>query len=274
MQPTIVTIIDTTELASVTVLIFNWNSGQLLSECLKHLLMQTVRPARVIVLDNASADPSVDALGLCSNVTLQRAGTNLGFAAGNNRILAECDSEFIALLNPDAFPEPVWLENLLRATLANPDVASFGSRQLNYANTEYLDGIGDSYHVSGLVWRERYGEKLQSTDFEPREIFSPCAAAALYRRQAVMDVGGFDEDFFCYKEDVDLAWRLRLYGWKTMYQPEAIAFHDRTSGESTTLNYIGIIRERLKINKFSSSQINELLSIDTLPTNSLAFGFE
>jgi GT2 family glycosyltransferase len=155
----------------------------------------------------------------------------LGFAAGNNLALAGCNSEFIALLNPDAFPEPDWLEKLLASASSNPDVVAFGSRQLDQSNPEYLDGIGDNYHMSGLVWRERHGVQQLPSDLIQREIFSPCAAAALYRRQAVVDVGGFDEDFFCYVEDVDLGFRLRLAGYKTMYVPDAIVHH---VGSATT----------------------------------------
>ncbi len=216
---------DKNKFPSVTVLIVNWNSGGLLSECLRCLAIQSVLPEQVFICDNASSDGSADIVESFANITLKRAATNLGFSAGNNLLLSECNSEFIALLNPDAFPEPDWLEKLLKAALDNPDVAAFGSRQLDQCNPENLDGIGDSYHMSGLVWRERYGMKQQSGDLVAREIFSPCAAAALYRRQVVVDVGGFDEDYFCYVEDVDLGFRLRLAGHKAMYIPEAVVHH-------------------------------------------------
>ena len=225
MCPNIISETDKTNTAPVTILIVNWNSGELLTKCLEHLMLQTVKPVRVRVLDNASSDDSADIVSSFENVTLDKSDTNLGFAAGNNRILAECDSEFIALLNPDAFPEQDWLENLLKAALVNPEIAAFGSRQLDQSNPEYLDGIGDNYHMSGLVWRQRHGVKQQATDLEQTEIFSPCAAAALYRRQAFLDVGGFDEDFFCYLEDIDLGFRLRLAGHHAMYVPDAIVHH-------------------------------------------------
>jgi GT2 family glycosyltransferase len=79
--------------------------------------------------------------------------------------------------------------------------------------------------MSGLAWRNRHGARQQAQDLVAREIFSPCAAAALYRRQALVDLGGFDEDFFCYQEDVDLGFRLRLAGHKAMYVPEAVVHH-------------------------------------------------
>lgn len=217
--------------SSVTVMVVNWNSGTLLQECLKKLSGQTVIPQRVLVVDNASSDHSAACAGQLAGVKLLQMSVNLGFAAGNNHALAECDTEFVALLNPDAFPELDWLERLLAAASAYPDAAAFGSRQLCQGNPEVLDGIGDTYHMSGLVWRERYGVRLQARDLAPQEIFSPCAAAALFRRQALVDVGGFDDDYFCYIEDVDLGFRLRLAGHKAMYVPDAVVHH---VGSATT----------------------------------------
>lgn len=215
----------------VTIVIVNWNSGALLTECLRHLEAQTVLSERVLVVDNASTDDSASGTEAFASVTVRRMNANLGFAAGNNIALADCTTEFVALLNPDAFPEPDWLERLLAAASAYPDVDAFGSRQLCQGDPEVLDGIGDGYHMSGLVWRERYGARQQAGDLVSREIFSPCAAAAIYRRQALMDVGGFDEDFFCYVEDIDLGFRLRLTGHKAMYVPDAVVHH---VGSATT----------------------------------------
>jgi GT2 family glycosyltransferase len=211
---------------SITVIIINWNSGELLTECLRRLKAQTVQPERVLVVDNTSADGSlINAGKLAKNVTVLRMNTNLGFAAGNNHALAMCDTEFVATLNPDAFPEIDWLERLLEAAHTHPEVAAFGSRQLCHDNPEVLDGIGDNYHISGLAWRERYGMRQHLRDLVSQEIFSPCAAAALYRRQVLVDAGGFDEDFFCYLEDVDLGFRLRLSGHKAIYMPDAVVHH-------------------------------------------------
>lgn len=210
---------------TVTVVVVNWNSGALLQKCLHKLSRQTVIPERVLIVDNASADRSAGCITAFPGAALLQMTANLGFAAGNNRALAACDTEFVALLNPDAFPEPDWLERLLAAAQANPDVAAFGCRQLSESSPEILDGIGDRYHMSGLVWRERHGLRQSTKDLAPREIFSPCAAAALYRRRALAEAGGFDEDFFCYVEDVDLGFRLRLAGHKAMYVPDAVVRH-------------------------------------------------
>lgn len=215
----------------VTIIIVNWNSGALLKECLRHLDMQTFRPAKIIVVDNASTDNSESAALDFSNVVLHRMTKNTGFAAGNNFAFTIADTEFVALLNPDAFPQPDWLERLVAAANKFPDVAAFGSRQLCSKNSAILDGLGDAYHISGLVWRARHGQRQRVKDLVQKEIFSPCAAAALYRRQAVIELGGFDEDYFCYVEDVDLGFRLRLAGYKSMYVPDAVVYH---VGSATT----------------------------------------
>ena len=138
---------------------------------------------------------------------------NLGFAAANNRAVAACTTEFIALLNPDAFPDPGWLGALVEAARRYPEAAAFGSRQRLEGRPGLLDGVGDVYHMSGAAWRDGHG-KPTGDRYEPDgEIFSACAAAALVRRAAFLEVGGFDEDYFCYFEDVDLGFRLRLAGY-------------------------------------------------------------
>ena len=178
----------------------------------------------VLIVDNSEkADLKTTELG---NAGLLHPSENIGFAAGNNLGIANTDSEFIALLNPDAFPEPGWLDSLLKAADANPQCAAFGSVQLLDDDPEILDGIGDSYHPSGVFRRQAHGRRRDEYgELQKHEIFSPCAAAALYRRHALEAVGGFDEDFFCYGEDVDLGFRLRLAGWKSMLVPYAIVRH-------------------------------------------------
>ncbi|MET0311295.1 MAG: glycosyltransferase family 2 protein [Burkholderiaceae bacterium] len=217
---------------SVTVVIVNWNAGPLLARCLECLVRQTSAPQGVIVIDNASTDGSLNRLPAVPGLLVACMGSNLGFAAGNNRALSMCETEFVALLNPDAFPEPTWLENLLAAAARHPGTAAFGSLQLTDADDRVIDDIGDAYHLSGYVWQEAHGAKLRPEHLEPREIFSPCAAAALYRKDALDEVGGFDEDFFCYMEDSDLGFRLRLAGHAARSVPDAVVRHvgSATSG--------------------------------------------
>ena len=213
----------------VTVVIVNWNGERFLDRCLSALQVQTVAPYEIILVDNASTDASLGVVRRFPVVRLLAQNENLGFARGNNLAIkiANAESEWIALLNPDAFPEPRWLEALLSSASDYPAFDVFGSKLVNAADQSILDGAGDAYHISGLVWRMGHGIALSAVHDEAREreIFSPCAAAALYRRSALMEVGGFDEDFFCYVEDVDLGFRLRLAGYRCLYVPSSVAHH-------------------------------------------------
>ena len=183
------------------------------------------------MIDNASQK---NALGECEqrypNVQFIRLEENIGFAAANNlgiQAAQESDqkSEWVALLNPDAFPQSGWLAALWRAAQKYPDYTFFGSCLLRAACPTQIDGIGDTYHVSGLAWRQDHGRRVSAETEVGREIFAPCAAAALYRRDIFVSVGGFDEQYFCYGEDIDLAFRLRLMGQRCWYVPDAIVHH-------------------------------------------------
>jgi GT2 family glycosyltransferase len=215
------------DVADAAVVIVDWNSGALVERCLAALARQTVQPRRTIVVDNASAIETRRRVGAhTSRVELLRLPVNLGFAGGNNRgMTLASDVEWIALVNPDAFPEPDWLKSLLAAATEHPEYSFFASRQVMADDPSRLDGTGDSYAVSGLAWRRDHGRPAVGRREQREEVFGPCAASALYRRSAVVEVGGMDESFFCYFEDVDLAFRLRLAGHRCLYVPEAAVRH-------------------------------------------------
>ena len=211
----------------VSVIIVNWNGGCFLERCLAALIDQTVKPHEIIVVDNASSDGSVEIVRQFPLVRLIALDRNKGFAQGNNLAIevASVESEWIGLINPDAFAEPRWLETLLVAAESNPGFDVFGSKLINAGDTKLLDGAGDAYHLSGLVSRMGHGSSVPTSAENEREVFSPCAAAALYRRSALRELGGFDEDYFCYVEDVDLGFRLRLAGYRCLYVPRSMAYH-------------------------------------------------
>jgi GT2 family glycosyltransferase len=211
----------------VAVVIVNLNGGKLIRRTLDALALQSLAPARVIVVDNASTDGSTESLDRSyESVELIRLEQNAGFAGGNNvGIRAADDCDWIVLLNPDAFPEPPWLETMLRTAERHPEYSFFGSSLVLADDPTRLDGTGDVYHVGGLAFRRDHGRPVAKVKRESGEIFSPCAAAALYRRDALLEVGGFDESYFCYLEDLDLAFRLRFRGHRCLYVPEAVCLH-------------------------------------------------
>ncbi|MDP5238443.1 glycosyltransferase family 2 protein [Uliginosibacterium sp. 31-16] len=215
----------------VAALIVNWRSAAVLQRCLAALAGQMRPFDRVLVVDNDPdcAEPLPIWSGASAFMVL-RMEANLGFAAANNHGLGLCaDCDYVALINPDAFLAADWLERMLDAANRYPGAGSFASQLVQDGDPSRLDGLGDAFHFSGAAWRTGHGELVREAGEE--EIFSPCAAAALYRRQAVLDVGGFDERFFCYMEDVDLGFRLRLAGWASVLIPSAVANH---VGSATT----------------------------------------
>ena len=210
--------------ARVCVVIVNYNSSEYLKKCLSALERQTLPPHRTIVVDNASQKPlSMDGRGNVELICLQ---TNVGFAKANNMGIGRgLDTDFIALLNPDAYPQPRWLEEMVRAALLHPEFSFFASCLRMANEPSLLDGAGDAYHTSGLVWRKGHGKPAGYFDTADREVFSPCAAAAMYRTKALVSCGGFDESYFCYSEDVDLGFRLLLMGHRCLYVANALVFH-------------------------------------------------
>jgi GT2 family glycosyltransferase len=212
----------------ISIVIVYWNSGKHLPRCLDCLAQQTLQDFEVIIIDNGSSDGGTEGLDQKYpklRLRLERCTSNLGFAGGNNLGARLACGKWLVLLNTDAFPLPNWLEQLTAASAAYPEAASFASRQLQATNPTFLDGAGDAYHISGFAWRLRLGYPAKSYGLEAIELFSPCAAAAMYLREAFLDVGGFDEDFFSYFEDVDLGFRLQLKGYRCFYIPTAVVHH-------------------------------------------------
>lgn len=219
---------------TVGLVLVTYNAEAFIRRTLDAVAAQTRPPDEVVILDNQSTDDTWRALEEGTRhwtipVRLLPAGANLGFAAGNNRAVAAlaASHELVALLNPDAFPEPHWLARLLAAADAHPEAGSFASRLMLASQPGILDGAGDVCHVSGIVWRHGHGRPLREVPeaATSRPVFSACAAAALYRRVDWDRAGGLDERFFCYAEDVDLGFRLQLADRGCWYVADAVAHH-------------------------------------------------
>ena len=174
-------------------------------------------------MDNASEDGAA-AIARSFGAEVVEAGANLGFAAANNRAARLVDTDWIALLNPDAYPAPDWLERLLAATTRWPQADAFGSTQRDAADPARLDGVGDAYFFAGVPFRAGFG-RVRPVPPEG-EVFAPCAAACLWRRERFLALGGFEERFFCYGEDVDLGYRHRLAGGVSVQVPDAVVLHE------------------------------------------------
>lgn len=208
---------------SVTVAIVSYNSGATLPRCLEALAAQTEKGFRVLLIDNASRErPSELVKRQPFPVDYRELPENLGFAGAMNVALSVCETPLLAALNPDAFPAPDWLAVLLRAANRHPGVAAFGSLQLCARESTRIDGYGDHYLISGQAWR---GATYPATAGELGYSFGVCAAAALYRTDTLRHIGGFDARFFCFYEDVDVAFRLRLAGHECAVVSAAVVHH-------------------------------------------------
>ena len=211
--------------ADIAVLIVGYRSRDTIGRCLETLQAQTVRPCEVFLVENGSPNSErLSAADLPDWVHFIENETNLGFVGANNQLARIATTRWVALLNPDAFPAVDWVERLVAATERYPATALFGSTQNAADNEGILDGVGDVYHATGLAYRAGYGKPVSQLPAEG-EVFAPCAAAALYRRDVFEELGGFDERFFCYNEDVDFAYRARLIGHRTIQVRDAAVDH-------------------------------------------------
>lgn len=209
----------------VRVVIVNHNGGSLLGSVVAALTNQTLSDFEAVIVDNASTDGSIERLSLADErFRVTKAQVNLGFAAGCNRGAEGAGTRWLAMLNPDAIPSPDWLEKLRMASERHPAAALFGSTQLMADNPSLLDGGGDNYSIFGIAWRGGYGAPADQADRDI-PVFSPCAAAALYRRDVFETQGGFAESFFCYLEDVDFGFRARLAGHRVIQVADAKVIH-------------------------------------------------
>ncbi|HET7433435.1 MAG TPA: glycosyltransferase family 2 protein [Thermoanaerobaculia bacterium] len=203
----------------VSVILVTWNSARDLPRCLEALAAQTYAPRELIVVDNASADASLSLVA--SHATqIIRNETNRGFSVAVNQALRVARGEFVQLLNPDCFLGPKYIARLV--PLLQGDVGMATGKLLR-AEGGGIDSMG--------IRMTRTGRHLDIDREVDGEVFGVSGAAALYKRAMLDDVAIngeiFDEDFFAYREDADLGWRARLFGWRAVAVPDAVAHHVR-----------------------------------------------
>jgi GT2 family glycosyltransferase len=219
----------------VAVVVPNWNGRRWLEQCLDAVARQTKPVAEIVIVDNGSTDGSVELLAsLPTPVRIIELGRNTGFAFAANRGIEAATTESVALINTDVVLTPDWIERVGSVLESDPGLSSVATKMLQMGDEGCLYNAGDILRRDGACeQRGRFLPDNGSYD-EPMDMFAACAGAALYRREAVLAVGGFDERFFSYMEDVDLGMRLRLAGWRCMYEP-VVAVH-AGAGSSWQLN--------------------------------------
>ncbi len=218
---------------SVSVVIPSWNGRRQLEGVLESLEAQEYDDFDTIVVDNGSSDGSVEFLAeRWPQVRVLALEENHGFAGAVNRGIAASESEYVALLNNDVELEPGWLAATTTVLRREASAGSVASKLLEWSRRNVLDGAGDLVGWDGYCVRRGKGERDRGQYDGSPWVLSACAAAALYRRRALQEVGLFDERFFAYIEDVDWGLRAQLAGWNCFYEHTAVAYH--VGGESSS----------------------------------------
>ncbi len=244
---------------AVTVSLVTYNGMHWLPGCLASLERQTLRDFELLVLDNGSTDGSLDWLReqatRISWMTVDASATNLGFAAAQNRNIYQAHGEFVCLVNQDIELDEHFLEQAVAGFDDRPRTGAVQGRLLQLRaggeRSEVIDTTGLVMFRSRRVVSRGQGRPDGPRWAVPGPVWGADGPAPVYRLSALMDVqeprtaGGLevlDEDFFMYKEDVDLAWRLRRRGWSTRYQPTAIGWHGRTAGAGDPTSLLAVVR--------------------------------
>ncbi|MDX1613296.1 MAG: glycosyltransferase family 2 protein [Candidatus Promineifilaceae bacterium] len=211
-------------LPSVSVIIVNWNGRRWLQTCLPYLQEQTYDNVELVVVDNGSNDGSVDWLAThWPHIRVLALEHNTGFAKANNEGIRVSQGDYVVTLNNDTRVTATWLTELVKGVSA-ADVGMVAACIMQWQDPARLDSAGIEVDRAGIAWQRGWNQPVSSTTVAS-EVFGPSAAAALYRRAMLDQIGLFDEDFFAYYEDVDLAWRAQQAGWRCRYAPEAKVFH-------------------------------------------------
>jgi len=210
----------------VSIVIPNHNGVAYLEGCLRSILRQTYRHSEVIIVDNASHDDSLALIrSEAPDAIVLPQTENLGFAAGANRGISAARGEWVAVLNNDTEVAKDWLEECIAALIRHPEADYLACRILDFHERNRIYSAGDCFLRGGIGYRR--GQKLEDQDAYHREceIFSACGCAALYRKTALENIGGYDESFFAYLEDVELGLRLHAIGSRGYYAWKAEVYH-------------------------------------------------
>lgn len=235
-------------MAKVSIQIVTWNSMRYIMDCLESLMKQTFRDFSILIIDNGSDDGTVEFIrSQYPTVSVLQNFRNLGFSKANNQGIQLASGEYVLVMNPDVILTDDFLQNLVFFADQHPEGGSFGGKVLKLfseaidkqdesglrevVKSDVVDATGLQIFKSRKIVNRGENEKDSGQYDRIEEIFGISGACVLYRRSALGEVmvknEFFDQDFFTYKEDIDLAWRLRLYGWLSWYYPSAVCYHHR-----------------------------------------------
>ena len=210
-----------------TVVIPNWNGMAFLKACLDSLMVQDTDDFEILLIDNASKDESVDFVRTnYPSVRVDVMPENLGFSGGVNEGILRSETPYVILLNNDTECAPGFVGALIRAADRDPKIFSVSARMVNFHDRTLMDDAGDLYTVLGWGAQRGVGQPVEDPHYaKPKDVFSACAGAALYRRALFSKIGLFDPDHFAYLEDIDVGYRARIHGYRNVYEPDAWVYH-------------------------------------------------
>ncbi len=210
----------------VSAIIVNWNGKELLADCLDSLRAQTRLVDEILVVDNGSRDGSPAMIReQYPDVTLIELEENKGFSIANNIGLQRARGDYIALLNNDLLIDHKWIAHMIDGLESDVLVGSCACKMLFYDQRDVIDSAGINVLKHGVGVNRGHFERDDIPFQRPSRVFGACAGAAIYRATMLRELGGFDEDFYIYFEDVDLSFRAQLSGYDCLYVPQAVAFH-------------------------------------------------
>lgn len=233
--------------SSLTVVVVTHDHAETIERCLNAALVAAPEGTRALVLDNASGDGTADLARRVAGVEVIETGANLGFSAAMNRGILDSRSGLVLALGPDVLLQPGFFEAL--APALGPGVAMATGLLLDLQDPGRVDDAG-TILTRGRQFKSRGAGLLDIGQYPAGDVLAVCGGCCLLRRDAVEDLllGGelFDEDFFAYKEDVDLGWRAQWLGWACRFEPAARALHERKGGKGgSELMFRLSVRNRL-----------------------------
>lgn len=229
------------------IVIVTFNGWDLVRRCLESLEPELRPGIDVVIVDNGSTDRTPDQIRSGFPwASVIEPGRNLGFAAGNNLGIKQTNSRFVLLLNNDVIVRPGFVDEMMWQFDGSAQIGSVAATMVFDSEPGTVASAGMEVYDNGLALDRFLGDPIDKlTDSLP--VFGASAGAAMFRREALDDVGLFPESFFMYLEDVDLAWRLRLRGWESVLSTKAIAEHaySASSGEGSKLKRRLLARNRI-----------------------------
>ncbi|MCY4072986.1 MAG: glycosyltransferase family 2 protein [Chloroflexi bacterium] len=223
----------------LSVVIPNWNGRRFLAACLNSLQQQTYSDIEIIVVDNASDDGSQALIRESfPQVQLITLPENRGFTGACNIGMQAASGNIIALLNNDTEVDVNWVEEIVEGFCSDQEIGMVASKMLLFDKRDHFHTAGDTFGTDGSAGNRGAWERDAGQYDRAEYVFGACGGAAAYRKSMLDDIGLLDDDFFFLLEDIDLAWRAQLSGYKALYVPSAVVYHHLSaSGGGVTASY-------------------------------------